>query len=693
MKIVNPIKPVLSVATCLLIGSLFNASFAQQEIQEPIEITQQLEDLTETDEDMENEDDAYPQSLQQFIKHPINLNYTDAGQLEQLNFLSPLQISNLFSYRKLLGNLISIYELQAIPGWDVELIRKLRPYITVSEKQVLLKSLNDRLKEGNHSILIRSSLILEKSRGYLLDSSTAKSYYPGSGQKILFRYKYNFKNLLQYGVTAEKDAGEQFFRGAQKMGFDFYSAHFFMRNSGIIKSLALGDFAVNLGQGLVQWQSLAFKKGTNILNVKRQSDVLRPYNSAGEIIYNRGAGITLKKNNWQTTGFISYRRLDAGFNADTLNEEVVSSLRTSGYHRTINEIEGKNFQGQLSFGGNLNYSNERFQAGINGVRYHFDHNISKEDYLYNKYAISGKEAGNYSVDYSYTFKNIHFFGEVATDEDFDKAFVNGLLISTDARVDMSFLYRNISSGYQSLYTNAFTKNTAPTNESGFFSGITVNPVDYLRIDASADFYHFPWLKYRTDAPTSGSDYMLQFTYKPNKQVEVSARYRTENKAINFNPDELTLNPVIGKIKQTFRTQFVYKLDKTFTIRSRTEMLWFDKRGGDAQNGFLMYGDILYKPILKPFSANLRLMYFETDDYNSRLYAFENDVLYGYSIPVFFGKGFRLYTNFNFDITRKLSIWGRIAQTVYSGKEEIGSGLDRINGNKKTELKMQIIYGF
>ncbi len=144
--------------------------------------------------------------------------------------------------------------------------------------------------------------------------------------------------------------------------------------------------------------------------------------------------------------------------------------------------------------------------------------------------MSGKTAGNYSIDYSYTFENLHFFGEAATDEGFDKAFINGLLISVDAHVDMSFLYRNISRGYQSLYTSAFTENTYPTNESGFYSGISINPVDYLRIDAYADFYHFPWVKYRVDAPSSGNDYMIQLTYKPNKRVEVYTRYHAEKKA-------------------------------------------------------------------------------------------------------------------------------------------------------------------
>ena len=95
--------------------------------------------------------------------------------------------------------------------------------------------------------------------------------------------------------------------------------------------------------------------------------------------------------------------------------------------------------------------------------------------------------------------------------------------------------------------------------------------------------------------------------------------------------------------------------------------------------------------MKPFSANLRLQYFETDDYDSRLYAYENDVLFSYSIPVFYNQGYRYYLNINYDITRKFSAWVRIAQTVNSGQSSIGSGLDEIKGNRKTELKLQMLY--
>ena len=156
-------------------------------------------------------------------------------------------------------------------------------------------------------------MVTERSKGYDRNDSSATGSYAGSPLKIFFRYGYVYKNRLQYGIVAEKDAGEQFFRGKQKTGFDFYSMHFFIRDLGGIRTLALGDYTVNLGQGLVQWQSLAFKKSADVLSIKRQSAVLRPYNSAGEFNFHRGAGITIRKGKAEGTVFASLRKLSANF--------------------------------------------------------------------------------------------------------------------------------------------------------------------------------------------------------------------------------------------------------------------------------------------------------------------------------------------------------------------------------------------
>jgi len=116
-------------------------------------------------------------------------------------------------------------------------------------------------------------------------------------------------------------------------------------------------------------------------------------------------------------------------------------------------------------------------------------------------------------------------------------------------------------------------------------------------------------------------------------------------------------------------------------------------GSTTEQGFLTYADIIYKPLRKPYSGNIRLQYFESDSYNTRLYAYENDVLYSFSIPVFYDKGYRYYFNINYDITRQWSLWLRFAQTIYPDKKFIGSGLDEIKGNNKTEVKIQSIFNF
>lgn len=660
----------------------------------PAPITdEQMENITENNDDAETEDDSFLQSMQQFVKEPVNLNTATAAQLEELVILTPIQIQNLLSYRSLLGNFINLYELQAIPAWTIALIQKIRPFITVRENVVFKHSVKERMSGGTASILSRTSQVLEKSKGYLLNDSVANNFYPGSPQKLFVRYKYQYKNLLQYGLLAEKDAGEQFFRGAQKQGFDFYSAYFFVRNIGIIKQLAIGDFSINMGQGLIQWQSLAFKKGADIAGIKRQLSVLRPYNSAGEINFHRGAGITIGRKNWETTVFASYKKVDANFAVDTTNAGVVTSFQTSGLHRTNSETADKGIQRQLAFGGNFGYTNNNFHFGVNAIQYHFNLPVLKAADPYNLYAISGNNLGNYSVDYSYTLKNMHLFGEAAVSNHFAKAFVNGLLISVDENVDLSLLYRNISAKFHSLYSAAFTENTTPTNEKGIFAGISIRLSNIYKIDAYVDMYKFPWLKSLTDAPSLGADYMLQAGYKPNKQLEISIRYRTENKSKNFNPDLLTMSPVAERPRQQIRAQVNYKINTAVSFRNRVEMIWYDKKGPGSQEGFLSFVDVLYKPLLKKYSTGIRLQYFETGGYDSRMYAYENDVMYSYSIPVFYDKGFRYYLNISYDVSKKNAVWIKWAQTIYKNKTSIGSGLDEIQGNKKSEIKIQWLHVF
>lgn len=666
---------------------LFTSMAAAQEI--PISSEQQLENQADTEQG-ETEDDTWLQDLELFRKNPVNVNMADADELRQLRVISDLQIANLISYRTVLGKLQSIYELQSVPSWDVATIKKVLPFITVASAISVRDDLLNRFAEGEHSLMLRMSQVLERSKGF--DPSTSGTKYLGSPQRFFFRYRYTYKNLLQYGVTADKDAGEQFFRGIQKHGFDFYSFHLFVRKAGIMQAIALGDYTVNLGQGLIHWQSLAFKKSVDVMGVKRQSAVLRPYTSSGEFYFHRGAGITIRKGKVESTAFISFRKLSANYVADTVNnEEYISSFLNSGYHRTESETADKNRISQWATGGNISYKGRNYHIGANGVYYQFSLPVQKRDEPYNLYAINGSSWYNASMDYSFTFRNFHFFGEAAIAKNNEKAMVNGLLISVDSKIDLSVVHRSIGAGYQAVNGNAFTENTYPTNERGIYTGISIRPFSGWKIDAYCDFFKFPWLKYLVDAPSEGYDYMAQLTYSPNKQTELYTRFRSESKEANQPANSSVTNYLVSLPRKNWRTQVSFKLNNGITLRNRAEILWYDKKGANAENGFLIFQDVIYKPLMSSFSAGIRLQYFDTDGYNSRIYAYENDVPYSYSIPSFFGRGFRYYLNAGYDISDKTSIWVRLARTGYKSEVTVGSGLDEIPYNHKTDFRIQIRY--
>jgi hypothetical protein len=677
------LRQAISILLFLLLTFSFLFSGAQEI---PNATKQQLENLADATE-QETEDDTYLQQLSYLRKEPMNLNTATAEDLQVFFFLTDLQIQSFLRYRNMLGNLISIYELQSVPGWDVQTIYKVLPFVTVENKILLREDILSRFKNGENSLLLRVSRVLEKAKGY--DQSLSTHYGRGRNHWLL-RYRYQYKNLLQYGLTADKDAGEPFFKGINSKGFDFYSFHLFARNTGIFKNIAIGDYTVNLGQGLIQWQSLAFKKSSEVLGIKRQSAVLRPYTSAGEFYFNRGIAATVQKGKIQANIFASLRNISGNRTLDSLNNKIFTSFLASGLYRTASEQTDKNAVRQTSFGGNISYRHKELSIGLNGVSYQFSRPLQKRDEPYNLFALSGSKWSNASIDYSYTQKNMHFFGEAATDKNFNKAFINGLLISVAPNVDLSILHRHISTKYQVVYGNAFTENTLPNNETGFYAGMSIKPFTPITINIYADIYKFGWLKYRTDAPGNGKDFLAQLTYEPDKRTEIYTRYRYESKQINETENGLVTNYLIAKPRQNWRVHFSYALSPGFTMRSRVDMLWYDREGKTAEDGFLIFTEGVFKPV-SGFSANVRLQYFETGGYNSRLYAYENDVLYSYSIPAFFDKGFRYYCNINYDVTTTLSFWLRWAQTLYKNKEMIGSGLDEINGNKRSELKIQLIY--
>ncbi|MET0636423.1 MAG: hypothetical protein ABWZ25_10380 [Chitinophagaceae bacterium] len=649
----------------------------------PVTAERQLEQLAVEESDLE--DDQLVQQLEQYMRHKLDLNGDGADKLVAAGILTVVQANNLESYRRYVGDLIDICELQAVPGWDLATIRIILPYILVGSDLKVGRDLTSRISGGAQSVVLRVSRELPATGEYKKNQAGIREY-AGSPLKIFFRYQYHSGDKLQYGITAEKDAGETFFRN--NAGFDFYSAHLFLRDVGKLKSIALGDFTVNMGQGLIHWQSMAFKKSADAMNVKRQSPVLKPYNSAGEFNFLRGAGLTISFGHLVTSIFASVRKISTNHDIDTAEgEKVFTSFQKSGYHRTLSEIGDRSNTGQLTAGTVLQYRRRSLRIGINCISYRFSLPFKKADEPYNLFSIRGDNWYNLSLDLMYTWKNLHWFAEIAKDREGNSAGLAGLVASLNKTADLTLVYRNFSRAYQTISGNAFSENAVPGNEEGIYTGLTFRPGAAWKLDLYADYYFFPWLRYRVSSPSVGWDWMLQICYTPTKQVEITSRLRKNSGELNSTAGQTAMGYPEPTGTLNWRTQINFKISREITLRNRVEIVITQP---EKSKGFLASTDFIYKPSGKKADLNLRMQFFDTDTYNSRIYAYENHVLYAQSVPVFSGRGIRYYLLSKYEHSAALSSWLRFSLTNFITPSNI-SPAQTVHIN--TELTFQIRYQF
>lgn len=151
----------------------------------------------------------------------------------------------------------------------------------------------------------------------------------------------------------------------------------------------------------------------------------------------------------------------------------------------------------------------------------------------------------------------------------------------------------------------------------------------------------------------------------------------------------TESGLVNSSKQQLRLEFQYKLNRIWTIRYRAEGNLFQKEYEDNSLGYMFYQDIFWKPDMGKIQLNSRLAYFQTDTYDNRIYAYENDVLYASGFGMYNMRGWRTYLNLRYRINRHLDIWTKYGIYYYPDNERIGTALDEIIGNRKSEIKVQL----
>jgi hypothetical protein len=639
------------------------------------------------------------ENLAFYQEHPLDLNGASAEVLQQLFILSDFQIRSLIVHREKYGKLLSIFELQGVEGFDLPLIYTLLPYVKVSRDLNRLNiSIKDMVKYANQDVFMRVSQLVQQQKGSspiseqeLADNPNAR--YLGSPQRIFTRYRFKYGNYVSMGFTGEKDAGEQFFKGTQKQGFDYMSAHLAIQNIGKLKSLNIGDYQAQFGQGLTFWSGFAFGKTADAMNVKRSAPGLKAYTSVNENLFLRGAATAWRLGNFEITAFGSYRNVNTNATAvDSASQDIqaFSNFNQSGFHRTPGELEDKKNIKEQILGSHIAFKKRQFNIGITAVNFNYDAALKRSDEPYNKFEFQGKKNTNLGVDYNYVFRNINFFGEFARSANGGLAMTHGLIANLDNRLSFSFLHRHFAKDYQAVYSAAIAEGSRSINEIGTYVGIVAKPIKYFTLSAYFDRWRYPYMRYLVDAPSTGYDGLAQLNYTPSKTIDMYLRIRDRVRPRNVSSFfENDIDFPISQHQRNIRFDIAYKISPSFRLRNRAEWISFSQPGIQTEYGFLLMQDIVYKPLSQPVSFSFRYALFGTDGYNSRIYAYESDVLYSYSIPAYYFKGSRTYLTLEYSLNRRIDIWFRYAQTFFTNQNSTGSGLTEIQGPRRSEIKVQI----
>lgn len=642
-------------------------------------LEENLEQLSMNEEDHNWEDEL--EELSRRLHEPVNLNTATKQQLEQFPFLSDIQIENLLAYVYIHGQMQTIYELQSVAEMDKRTIELLLPFVCVEAVEAgrgypALKTL---LKYGKHQALTRLDVPFYTRKGY-------EKNYLGPSLYHSLRYSFHYSDYLQVGVTGEKDAGEPLFALHNAKGYDYYSYYFLIKNLGRLKALALGNYRLSFGQGLVLSTDFRLGKSFSMSTAEYRNGGIRKHGSTDEYNYFRGAAATVEiLPAVQLSAFYSHRSMDG-----VVENGEITSIYKTGLHRTQKEADKANAFTLQLMGGNVTYEKNSLKLGITGIYYFLNRPYEPKLNKYAKYNLHGNDFYNAGIDYKYRLGRFAWVGEAAIGKQ-GYALLNQLRYNVSSNYRLLLIHRYYAYDYWSMFARSFGESSTPQNENGWYLAMEATPFARWKFFASADVFSFPWWKYRISKPSQGVDGMFQSTYSPKRNLSMYLNYRYKQKERDVTG---TSGAAISPIHHhRLRYRLTY-MPGGFTFRTTLDYNHFRQQDTgkyrfNRRQGYQCTQSCAYSFPAFPLSFSLQGTYFHTDDYDSRVYASERGLLYTFYTPSFSGRGFRYSGYLRYDFSKAFMFLAKFGQTVYQDREAIGSGNDLIAGNKKTDLQMQL----
>lgn len=665
-----------------LVMTVFGETTAQTE-----EVRKLVTDMIELTAENKLVEWDYEEVVDELINlsfNPINLNNTNQKELEKLIFLSDHQIENILFYTYQNQPLQTIYELQAVEDLDMSTIKNMLPFVYVGSASTKKNRFNPK-----GQVLTRVQSVVQTSEGYLTPNDSVAAAYNGSKEKVLLRGVVEVTNNLSTGFTLEKDAGEMYFPNYALIS-DFESAFIeWQKPIKAINKIIVGDYKASFGQGLGMWSDMTFGKTSETAQLRRRPKGIGKYSSANESSYLRGVATELVFGPVYITPFYSLKQVDGSSSDNELGD--ISAMQTTGYHRTNTELSNRHNTTEQIWGNRIEYRHHLMHLDVGYANLFLSRAIQPSTHQRNLYRFRGDELETLWLAPTFFFHKISLFGEVAMQNDQHMAYYQGLTYYAGSDVVISMAYRNYANGYSAILSNPLAESSIPNGESGVFASLTFKPTSKIEVKANVDFFDYSWMRYEVYAPSKGVEWFCQVNYQLSYASKTYVRYQYSNKQINSSEETVTYE--LGEQqKEVFRLNYAIKVNDKWSLQSELDFSAYSRLNQKAQHGFLAFQDVVFKAN-DVFTFSLRYLTFDIEDYNSRIYAYEPDVLYAFTVPAYTGEGTRYVLNTKIAVSRNFSVWFKASHSIYNDRNQISSGYQLTLGNQITDAKVQVLYRF
>lgn len=551
---------------------------------------------------------------------PIDLNHTSDEELSQLYFLSPQQIDDILAYA---GRhpFESLYELRLIPSLAEYEIRDLLPFVQVRnhKSEIINQKLYPRevFSHATHEVITRvDARNIEGAKG------TDPMYVQG-------RYRFDYQRKVTFGAQLRRPVG-----GVAK---DLqYGAYLQLRDiTPHLHTVVGGNFQASFGQGLVLAPVFHSGKSSYVSSVGMQQQGLRYYSSVdGEGLH--GVGATIRH------AFSSQTRLDAS---------ALYSVRRANDSTWHNLL-----------GANLTLRHKRLEVQLTAIENLWSDSIHPyRNAKYNRHYFRGRNQAVIGASFRYNHSWFDLFGEVATAQ--NGRWGLGVLVGSrfypTQGLSLVALYRYYSPYFDNALGYAFSETSRINDENGGYFGFEITRWRNWRISGYGDVFYFSGYKYGLgDAvKTLGYDAMAELQYS-RQAWRLSLRLRARQK---------------GDATYSTRAQFDW-VQGSWSLRTTAEANLVPSKLSSL-NSKLTYGFTLYQDIAfdltpytvhhTPLSLRFRLQGFDAREWANRIYTYEHDVLYAFSIPATYGLGGRAYLCLRWQIISQLALYFRVSETIYA----------------------------